>query len=113
MQTREPSSLDPNSVDTLLQKEPSLQQLCDKARQIQAANIILAQQIPRELQAHCKVANVHPQSITLYADHAVWATQLRYQQMHIIASFQKSAYFGQIENIKVSVLPPMPVTEKA
>lgn len=106
MQTREPTSLDPSSIGEVFQQKHSLQKICKKADQIQHAKVILAQIVSIPLREHCFVANVENATLTLCADSASWATQLRYQQATILEAFQQQAMFHHVSMIKVRIHLP-------
>ncbi|OGO94424.1 MAG: hypothetical protein A3F10_02775 [Coxiella sp. RIFCSPHIGHO2_12_FULL_42_15] len=106
MQTRQPTSLDPCSIEKVLRQERGLQPLCKKAEQIQCANHILAHLLSPPLQQHCQVANYENTTLTVRTNSAVWATQLRYQQRVILDALQQHPFFKLITDLKIRIYLP-------
>lgn len=101
-----PLEKDPRCIDSIVKAESGLQTICLKAAQIQLANGMLSQILPRTLLVHCFVSNIDQQRLTIGADNSVWATQLRYQQQEILDKFRTNANFALLQSIKIKICPP-------
>lgn len=97
---------DPQTLETILEAQNSLQGIRLKTAQIQQAQHILTQFLSAKLLLHCSVGHIDQQKITLFADSAVWATQLRYRQGEILTYFRQQSGFRGLHRVKIKIVTP-------
>jgi hypothetical protein len=105
MQTSQPQEKDPSPVSKLIQQGGILAELCKKVILIQKANDILAQSMPKSLWEHCLVANIENGQISIQTDSAIWGTQLRYLQQHLVSALNNESTLTPISKVKLQVVP--------
>lgn len=64
--------------------------------------------IPKEFQAHCKVANQRNQTLIIITRNATWSTKLRYITPDLIPKLQQTILLCHITKIECIVSPEQP-----
>ncbi|WP_251358000.1 DUF721 domain-containing protein [Kangiella sp. TOML190] len=84
--------------------EGHLKQLLDKAKNLKSISSGIEQFLPEELQAHCKVAQINSDVLTLFADSAVWANRLRYLGPELLTQLRANGY-PSLVSIDIKIRP--------
>ncbi len=95
---------DPQALDEVMDNSKSrLGWIMHKAQRIQQLNNLLFDMLDSPLNMHCQALNIEESKITIAADSAAWATQLRFQQRDLLnrLKFHNTWRFVQQIDIKV------------
>lgn len=96
---------DPNPINSLFDEQPGLRPLLQKAQTLQQISALLAKLLPPDLWQHCQVQNIEGGCLVLAADHAAWATHLRYQQTNLLSALRQHRAFSHVGSVRVRVIP--------
>ena len=96
----------------LNQKGGALHDLLENAQMFQALLELGKDGLPEPLNQHLIGVFFDEEVLILQIDHAVWATQLRFYEPHILGVFQQSLPHLKLQRVKVKVVPPKAETPK-
>ena len=80
-----------------------LQELCQRAIQLETLNKELCKHVPDSLKNHCRVGSFTTGCLTLIVSDAVWASQLRYFLPELRDKLRSETGLYQLVTIKVVV----------
>ena len=100
------SSDSQQAITHVLQQDSKiLGPLLHKINQLKQWNVILAQHIDPKLAQHCFIANYEENQLIIYTQHAVWATQCRFQIPVLTSILRKHPEFYALKHIQCKVMP--------
>ncbi|NVJ65601.1 MAG: DUF721 domain-containing protein [Gammaproteobacteria bacterium] len=91
-------------ADSLTNPEGELKALLEKANRLNSVAQTIEGYLPAELQAHCKVASVENNVLTLITDSAVWLNRLRYFSSELMSQL-RAHEFPSLISIDIKVRP--------
>ena len=80
-----------------------LLELCQRAIQLEELNKQLYHTLPESLHQHCRMGSFNAGCLTIVANDAVWASQLRYYLPELRDKLRREAGLYQLVAIKVTV----------
>ncbi len=93
------------TLRSLLQHTPALQELLRGADQLSALQTQLEQHLQPAARAHCRVAALQEGCLMLLVTDANWATRLRYQHNRLLKELQTVPAFQTLKTIQIKVRP--------
>lgn len=96
----------------LNQKGGALHDLLENAQMFQALLELGKDGLPEPLNQHLIGVFFDEEVLILQIDHAVWATQLRFYEPHILGVFQQNLPHLKLQRVKVKIVPPKAETPK-
>ena len=85
-------------------------QIMQRVDEIQLLQQIFSTIIPTELAKHCRVINIQGDSLVVGAEHAQWATRIRYSTPELLKQLSEHKQVPRINAIRVVVSPPSSIT---
>lgn len=93
-------------ADSLNNPEGELKALLDKANRLNSVSQTIEGYLPVELQAHCRVASIENNVLTLVTDSAAWLNRLRYFSSELISQLRANE-FPSLISIDIKVRPDL------
>ena len=89
----------------LSQSEGLVPQLMARARELQRLEKAVLERLPRELQSHCRLANLREGTLVLQADSPVWGARLRYSAPSLLRELGRTGGIPRLKRIEILVRP--------
>jgi hypothetical protein len=94
------------AISHVLQQDSKvLDFLLVKLKHLQELQNILAVFLDKKLAAHCQVANLENNCLTIVTDNALWATQFRFQIADLLGELRKNPELCALREIRCKVRP--------
>lgn len=84
-----------------------LQDICQRALQLDELNHKLKQYLPENLAGHCQIASLTKGCLLITTSNAVWATELNYCRPELRDRLRREAGLYQLTSIKIEVVEPL------
>lgn len=84
-----------------------LQDICQRAIQLDELNHKLKQYLPESLAEHCQIASLTKGCLLITTSSAVWATELNYCRPELRDRLRREAGLYQLTSIKIAVVEPL------
>lgn len=96
---------EPISLNRLIGgRQGPLSGLLDHSKQIRRLTLLLRQQLPANMAAHCRVANLRNDTLILAADSPAWSSKLRFHADNLLKTLNKKYDLGA-KNVRIIVVP--------
>lgn len=80
--------------------------LIEHCKRLERMSRLLLDRLPPSFAPHCRVAGIVRQTLVLHADSPAWASKLRYYCPRLPADLCQQPDFGQLNDIRIKVVPP-------
>jgi hypothetical protein len=100
------------TVKDVLSQEAGLKNVFTKTQQMLKMKVQLANFLPLELQAECRLANYRDGILIMQANSSIWATRLRMLSPHLLRRLQSLDMFHDLQKIDIKVKPPEMASKK-
>ncbi len=94
----------PVKINKLLRTGP-ISRLLGQARQLQALDEQVRNQLPDNLRPHCHVLSLHDRILILATDSPVWAARLRFHAPRLVKQLTRQRIVS-VRLVRVLVIPP-------
>jgi hypothetical protein len=93
----------PTRIGAIVSETPALNQLIQRARELQEIDRTVGAWLPELLRDRVKVAVTRGDTLVLIAESAVWATRLRYEIPELLEQARATPALAHIDRIQVRV----------
>ncbi len=96
----------PNHISFLLKKKSSAaHELIQHSIKLQYLEQLVQDSLPKNLSAHCKMANYRDNKLVLHVDSAIWSSKLRFHIPTMEYELKGHHEFSQLQHVTIKTKP--------